>query len=137
MKTFLALSVLALGFGVASAGHAQVLNSTLGFGGAEPDRGCLYGSLVGSRFPKNYYDPRTHERVLANISGCSGGFVSAVNEDTGAHWNADFFGDGRSRGRDEDGHAWRYDPKSNSFLNLDTKVACATTDLRHVCAKAN
>jgi hypothetical protein len=136
MKTSIALCVLALCLS-AGAGHAQVLNSTLGFGGVEPDLGCLYGAQVGSRFPLNFYDARTHERVLMNLSRCTGGYIKAVNETTGAHWNADFFGDGTSRGRDADGHAWRFDPKARQFLNLATRATCGKTDLRHVCAQAN
>jgi hypothetical protein len=140
MKTISALSILALTLATglaASAAQAQVFNSTLGFGGMEEDRGCLYGAQAGSRFPQNVYDPRTHERLLMNISHCTGGFITAVNEDTGAHWNADFFDDGTSRGRDADGHAWRYDPKTHQFLNLATQATCAKTDLRHVCAASH
>ncbi|HZZ33866.1 MAG TPA: hypothetical protein VFE10_17920, partial [Phenylobacterium sp.] len=77
----------------------------------------------------------TNERVLMNISSCTGGYITAVNEATGAHWHADFFSDGTSRGRDADGHAWRYDPKTHEFLNLTTNATCSKTDLRHVCVE--
>jgi len=133
MKTLAALSAVALCLS-AGIGHAQVYNATLGFGGVEPDIGCIRGAQVGSRFPVNVYDAHTHERVLANISRCTGGYIKAVNEDTGAHWNADMFENGTARGRDADGHAWRYDPRARQFTNLATNATCAHTDLRHVCA---
>jgi hypothetical protein len=135
MKMVIALSALALGLG-AGVGHAQVFNSTLGFGGVEPDIGCIRGAQVGSRFPTNLYDARTNERILMNISRCTGGYITGTNEATGVHWNADIFSDGTSRGRDADGDRWRYDPKARRFLNLATNVSCSHTDLRHVCAEA-
>ncbi|MGC1300824.1 MAG: hypothetical protein WA840_00485 [Caulobacteraceae bacterium] len=134
MKSLLAFFAMAFCL-AAGAGHAQVFDSTLGFGGVSPDIGCIRGALVGSRFPKNVYDARTNERLLINISACTGGYVSAVNEATGANWTVDFSGDGGAHGRDVDGHAWRYDPKTRQFLNLATKATCLKTNPRHVCAE--
>ena len=136
MAAVLSILMLGLGLGMGVA-RAQVYDATLGFGGSEGDLGCMFGSLKGSRFPRKIYDPHTGERIMMNISACTGGYVLGTNLTTGAHWNADLFDDGSARGRDLDGDTWRFDPKARLFVNLTTKATCAHTDLRHVCeAKA-
>jgi hypothetical protein len=134
MKAVVAISLLALGLGVSgSAQAAPAYDSTLGFGGSDIDQGCAFGSLVGDRFPRIFYDPKTNERVMANLSACTGGYVTGTNEATGAHWNVDIYDNGKMEGRDADGHPWRFDPKARLFTNLATSATCARTSLRHVC----
>jgi hypothetical protein len=41
------------------------------------DLGCERGDLRGSKFPTQYYDEATHERIMYNISRCTGGFIMA------------------------------------------------------------
>jgi hypothetical protein len=145
MKLIGAASILVLAIGATGAAQAQgppdykgasAYPATPG-SGFRLDEGCLKGVEKGGEFPTRSYDPRTKERVIANISSCSGGWVKGYNEATGAHWNMDALGDGSANGRDEDGHAWRFDPKTKAFTNLATNATCDRTDLRHVCATPN
>jgi hypothetical protein len=99
------------------------------------DLGCLNGELRATKFPTTTYDAATHERVMYNISRCTGGFILGTNVDTGKTWNADVHIGGEITGKDLDGDAWRYDPKAKLYTNFATGRTCAQANLRHVCAQ--
>jgi hypothetical protein len=99
------------------------------------DLGCLSGSLRATKFPTTRYDATAHERIMFNISRCTGGFVLGVNTDTWKSWNADIQPNGVITGKDLDGDAWRYDPTSKLYTNLSAGRTCARANLRHVCAQ--
>jgi hypothetical protein len=95
----------------------------------------LRGDLRATKFPINYYDPSTHERVMYNISQCTGGFIMGTNTDTWKSWHADIKVNGDMSGKDADGNSWKYDRKSKLYTNLATGRFCADANLRHVCAQ--
>ncbi|MBE7217395.1 MAG: hypothetical protein INR64_02895 [Caulobacteraceae bacterium] len=96
------------------------------------DLGCL-GALVGSRFPSQIYDRVHDERIMYNVSRCSGGYIHATNETTGKSWNIQIGPGGRLNGRDLAGAKWKYDRPRKTFVNLKTHVECTTPDYRAMC----
>jgi hypothetical protein len=98
------------------------------------DLGCLRGSQRAHRFPSTTYDLAAHERIMFDISACTGGFIRGVNTSTWKSWHADVAADGAMSGADLDGNHWTYDPKAKLYSNLATGKSCSKTSLRHVCA---
>ena len=99
------------------------------------DLGCLNGAQQATKFPTTQYDAATHERIMYNISRCTGGFIQGTNTDTWKTWHADIAADGSMKGTDADGDAWRYDKKAKLYTNLVTGRSCAKSNLRRVCAQ--
>jgi hypothetical protein len=131
------MKVLALTMAAAlfsTAASAQVLDATLGFGGVTPDLGCLSGAPeAGSRFPKTIYNKTTHERLMTNLSWCTGGYIDAWNEQTDRRWSVHIHPDGSASGKDEAGQRWTYDPKLKQFKLRDSGKTCGPSDVRRVC----
>jgi hypothetical protein len=99
------------------------------------DRGCLSGNIGSSRYPTRAYDEATHERIMYNISRCTGGFIMGTNTDTWKSWHADIHPGGSMDGLDADGAKWTYDPRTKRYSNLASGRTCAEANLRHVCAQ--
>jgi len=99
------------------------------------DLGCLRGDLRATKYPSTAYDQATHERIMYNISRCTGGFIMGTNTDTWKSWHADVAPGGSMTGKDADGDAWTYDHRSKLYTNLTTGRSCASANLRHVCAQ--
>jgi hypothetical protein len=99
------------------------------------DLGCLRGDLRATKYPTRYFDTAAHERIMYNISACTGGFILGTNTDTWKTWHADIKPDGSMTGKDADGDTWTYDHHSKLFTNLATSRTCAASSLRHVCAR--
>ena len=99
------------------------------------DLGCLKGDLRATKFPGGGYDEGGHERVIYNISRCTGGYIIGTNTDTWKSWRTDVHMDGVITGKDLDGNSWRFDPKAKMYTNLTTGRTCASTSLRHVCTQ--
>ncbi|HEY1559889.1 MAG TPA: hypothetical protein VGF71_03260 [Caulobacteraceae bacterium] len=97
------------------------------------DLGCLRGDLRATKYPSTHYDAATHERIMYNISACTGGFILGTNTDTWKTWHADIKPDGSMSGKDADGDVWTYDHRSKTCTNLATGRTCAKANLRHVC----
>jgi hypothetical protein len=97
------------------------------------DRGCVDGAINASKFPTTLYDPATRQRISYNFSRCTGGYIAAVNDDTGKTWNVDIDSDGNASGRDLAGNSWKYDRKTGLFANLTTGARCRAANLTQVC----
>ena len=97
------------------------------------DLGCLTGDLRATKYPTTHYDSATHERIMYNISACTGGFILGTNTDTWKTWRAEIKPDGSMAGKDIDGDAWTYDRRSKLYTNLATGRTCARATLRRVC----
>ena len=133
MKVLALSALIAAATLCSSPASALVMDATLGIGGYTPDLGCYSGFPGSSRFPRTTFNSATHERIMSNLSGCSGGFIHAWNEQTNTHWNVDINADGVAWGKDETGARWRYDPKSNQFTLLASGKTCTRSDVRRVC----
>jgi hypothetical protein len=99
------------------------------------DLGCLRGDLRATKYPSSAYDAANHERIMYNISRCTGGFIMGTNTDTWKSWHADVAANGSMTGKDLDGDRWKYDRASKLYTNLTTGRSCASANLRHVCAQ--
>jgi hypothetical protein len=99
------------------------------------DRGCVSGNIGSSRFPTQTFDEATHERIMYNISLCTGGFIRGTNTDTWKSWHADIHPGGSMNGEDADGAKWTYDHRTKLYTNLTTGRTCSEANLRHVCAQ--
>jgi hypothetical protein len=119
------------------AGDENVRPAARGFpytSNAGVDLGCIGVGLEGSRYPARIYDAQHNERVIYNVSRCSGGYVQATNEATGKSWDINFGPSGQVRGRDLDGAKWRFDKSRDVYVNLKTQAECAKPDYRRMCA---
>jgi hypothetical protein len=136
MRKLLLLAFWFVG-GPLAAGAAPTVDANL----ASPkeansiDLGCLRGDLRATKFPTQTYDQATHERVMYNISRCTGGFIMGTNTDTWKSWHADVRPDGSMSGLDADGAKWTYDHKTRLYTNLTSGRTCEQANLRHVCAQ--
>ena len=99
------------------------------------DLGCLRGDLRATKYPTTRYDAVAHERIMYNISACTGGFILGTNTDSWKTWHADVKPNGSMSGKDADGDAWTYDHRSKVYTNLATGRTCASANLRHVCGQ--
>jgi hypothetical protein len=99
------------------------------------DRGCLGGNIGSSRFPTQTYDPVTRERIMYNISRCTGGFIMGTSTDTWKSWHADIHPGGSMTGQDVDGSKWSYDQRTKLYTNQTTGRTCSEANLRHICAQ--
>jgi|SRR5580658_7903744 hypothetical protein len=138
MKAFLAVAALtALIAAPLASIAAPGVNANLAtaYEANNIDLGCLRGDLRATRYPTNFYDPSTHERIMYNISQCTGGFIMGTNTDTWKSWHAEINVNGDMSGKDADGNSWKYDRKAKLYTNLGTGKSCADANLRHVCAQ--
>jgi hypothetical protein len=99
------------------------------------DLGCLRGSQRAHRFPNSGFDAAAHERIMYDISPCTGGFIRGVNTETWKAWHADIAATGAMTGMDLDGSHWTYDPKAKRYTNQTTGKSCSQSSLRHVCGR--
>ena len=99
------------------------------------DLGCLSGDLWATKYPTTHFDAATHERIMYNISGCTGGFILGTNTDTWKTWHANIKPNGSMTGKDADGDAWTYNHSNKVYTNLANGRTCASANLRHVCGQ--
>jgi len=95
------------------------------------DLGCMLGEMRGTKFDSVYYDNRTGDRILYNVSRCTGGFIRGENH--GRSWDVRINANGDISGTDLNGSRWRYDRRGLRYVNLTSGRSCASSDTRVVC----
>ena len=133
----LAAVIAAPAVAVGGPGGAPTVNANLATAqeANNIDLGCLRGDLRATKYPSTAYDAANHERIMYNISRCTGGFIMGTNTDTWKSWHADVAPGGAMTGKDLDGDAWKYDRTTKLYTNLTTGRSCTAASLRHVCTQ--
>ncbi len=95
------------------------------------DGGCGFRSLFASRWPNVVFNRSTGDRIVYNVSRCTGGFIRGENH--GRFWHVKVDDHLNFSGVDLNGSHWKYDRSAGLYENLTLGRSCATSSVRIVC----